>query len=135
MMTIEEIVRRRCQIKVQFESGGKTKFPAALFQPMTPISHFQSVPWSHSFQNMYNNHICKMYLDVEKLVFTVFHGNCVDFIAKSSFFYVYTFCLYECYIYSESYGTKEHSGNQILMLWVEIKLPGIFSELRTQTGP
>ena len=45
------------------------------------------------------------------------------------------FWTYECYIYSESYGTKEHSGNKILMLWVEIKPPGIFSSLRTQTGP
>ena len=40
-----------------------------------------------------------------------------------------------CYTFSESYGTKEHSGNQILMSWVEIKLPGILSSLRTQTGP
>ena len=31
-------VRRRCQIKVQFESGAKIKFLAALFQPMTSIS-------------------------------------------------------------------------------------------------
>ena len=62
--------KRRCQIKVQFESGAKTKFLLALFQPMTPISHHQSVPWSHSFQNMYNTHICKMYLDIEKWGFS-----------------------------------------------------------------
>ena len=41
----------------------------------------------------------------------------------------------ECYTYSESYGTKEHSGNQRLMSFVEIKPPGILSSLRTQTGP
>ena len=49
--------KRRCQIKVQFESGAKTKFLAALFQPKKSISHYQSVPWSHSFQNMYNTHM------------------------------------------------------------------------------
>ena len=38
--SIEE-PRRRCQIKVQFESGAKTKFQLALFQPITPISHHQ----------------------------------------------------------------------------------------------
>ena len=57
---------RRCQIKVQFESGAKKKFLAALFQPTTSISDYQSVPWSQSFQNIYNTHMCKMYLTVEK---------------------------------------------------------------------
>ena len=45
------------------------------------------------------------------------------------------FYTFECYTFSESYGTKEHSGNQILMWWVEIKPPGILSSLCTQTGP
>ena len=57
---------RRCQIKVQFECKAKTKFLAALFQPITSISDYQSVPWSPSFQNMYNTHMYKMYLKVEK---------------------------------------------------------------------
>ena len=55
-----------CQIKVQFESGAKIKFLAALFYPMTSISDYQSVPWCHRFQNMYNTHMCKMHLKVEK---------------------------------------------------------------------
>ena len=38
-------------------------------------------------------------------------------------------------VYSESYGSKEHSGNLILISWVEMKTPGILSSLRTQTGP
>ena len=37
-------VKRRCQIKVQFESGAKTKFLESLFQPMTQILNYQSVP-------------------------------------------------------------------------------------------
>ena len=45
------------------------------------------------------------------------------------------FCTYKCYTYSESYGSKEHSGNLTLMSGVEIKTPGILSSLRTQTGP
>ena len=57
---------RRCQIRVQFESGARTKFLAALFQPMTSMSDYQSVPWSHSFQKMYNTHMCKRHLIVEK---------------------------------------------------------------------
>ena len=57
---------RRCQIRVQFDSGARTKFLATLFQPMTSMSDYQSVPWSHSFQNMYNTHMCKMHLIVEK---------------------------------------------------------------------
>ena len=62
--------RRRCQIRVQFESGARTKFLAALFQTITSISDYQSVPWSHSFQNMYNTHMCKMHLIVEKRGFS-----------------------------------------------------------------
>ena len=61
---------RRCEIKVQFESGAKKKFLAVVFQPMTTISDYQSVPWSHSFQNMYNTHMCKMQLTVEKWGFS-----------------------------------------------------------------
>ena len=61
---------RRCQIRVQFESGARTKFLAALFQPMTSMSDYQSVPWSHSFQNMYNTHMFKMHLIVEKWGFS-----------------------------------------------------------------
>ena len=57
---------RRCQMKVQFESGANIKFLVALFQSMTSISDYQSVPWSHSFLNMYDTHMCKMYLTVEK---------------------------------------------------------------------
>ena len=57
---------RRCQIGVQFESRARTKFLATLFQPMTSMSDYQSVPWSHSFQKMYNTHMCKMHLIVEK---------------------------------------------------------------------
>ena len=34
---------RRCQIRVQFESGARTKFLATLFQPMTSMSDYQSV--------------------------------------------------------------------------------------------
>ena len=45
------------------------------------------------------------------------------------------FSTYKCYTYSESYGSKEHSGNLISVSWVEIKTPGILSSLRTQTGP
>ena len=45
------------------------------------------------------------------------------------------FSTYKCYTYSESFGSKEHSGNLISVSWVEIKTPGIFSSLRTQTGP
>ena len=45
------------------------------------------------------------------------------------------FCTYKCYTYSESYGSKEHSGNLTLMSWVKIKLKGILSSLRTQIGP
>ena len=62
--------RRRCQIEVQFESGARTKFLVALFQPMTSISDHKSVPWFHSFQNMYNTHMCKMNTEVEKLGFS-----------------------------------------------------------------
>ena len=65
-----KVGKRRCQIRVQFESGAKTKFLAALFQPITSISDYQSVPWSHSFQNMYNTHMCKMHLIVEKRGFS-----------------------------------------------------------------
>ena len=61
---------RRCQIRVQFESGARTKFLATLFQPMTSMSDYQSVPWSHSFQNMYNTHMCKMHLIAEKWGFS-----------------------------------------------------------------
>ena len=61
---------RRCQIKVQFECRAKTKFLAALFQPITSISDYQSVPWSHSFQKMYNTHMCKRHLIVEKWGFS-----------------------------------------------------------------
>ena len=61
---------RRCQIRVQFESGARTKFLAALFQPMTSMSDYQSVPWSHSFQKMYNTHMCKRHLIVEKWGFS-----------------------------------------------------------------
>ena len=61
---------RRCQIEVQFESGARTKFLVALFQPMTSISDHKSVPWFHSFQNMYNTHMCKMNTEVEKLGFS-----------------------------------------------------------------
>ena len=50
----------RCQIKVQFECRAKTKFLAALFQPITSISDYQSVPWSHSFHKMYSTHMCKI---------------------------------------------------------------------------
>ena len=57
---------RRCEIKVRFESGAKKKFLAVVFQPMTTISDYQSVPWSDSFQNIYNTHMCKMHLTVEK---------------------------------------------------------------------
>ena len=57
---------RRCQIKVQFESGVKTKFLAPIFQSMTSISDYQSIPRSHSFQNMYNTYLCKMHLKGEK---------------------------------------------------------------------
>ena len=57
---------RRCQIKVQFESGVKTKFLAPIFQSMTSISDYQSIPRSHSFQNMYNTYMCKMHLKGEK---------------------------------------------------------------------
>ena len=57
---------RRCQIKVQFESGAKKKFLTALFQPTTSLSDYQSVPWSHSFQNIYNTYMCKIYLTLEK---------------------------------------------------------------------
>ena len=53
---------RRCQIRVQFESGARKKFLAPLFQPMTSMSDYQSVPWSHSFQKMYNTHMCKRHL-------------------------------------------------------------------------
>ena len=45
------------------------------------------------------------------------------------------FSTYKCYTYSESYGSKEHSGNLISVSWVEIKTPGILSSLRTQTEP
>ena len=45
------------------------------------------------------------------------------------------FCTYKCYTYSESYGSEEHSGNLILMSWVEIKTPGILSSIGTQTRP
>ena len=38
---------RRCQIKIQLESGAKIKFLAALFQPMTLISNYKSVPQTH----------------------------------------------------------------------------------------
>ena len=57
---------RRCQIRVQFKSGARTKFLAPLFQPMTSMSDYQSFPWSHSFQKMYNTHMCKRHLIVEK---------------------------------------------------------------------
>ena len=57
---------RRCQIKAQFESGVKTKFLAPIFQSMTSISDYQSIPRSHSFQNMYNTYMCKMHLKGEK---------------------------------------------------------------------
>ena len=30
------------------------------------------------------------------------------------------FSTYKCYTYSESYGSKEHSGNPTFMSWVEI---------------
>ncbi len=58
--------KRRCQIKVQFECGVKTKFLAPIFQSMTSISDYQSIPRSHSFQNMYNTYMCKMHLKGEK---------------------------------------------------------------------
>ena len=67
---VQICVTRRCQIKVQFECRAKTKFLAALFQPITPISVYQSVPWSHSFQKMYNTHMCKRHLIVEKWGFS-----------------------------------------------------------------
>ena len=60
------IYMRRCQIKVQFECGVKTKFLATSFQSMTFISDYQSIPRSHSFQNMYNTYMCKMHLKGEK---------------------------------------------------------------------
>ena len=59
---IQILFKRRCQIKVQFESGVKTKFLAPIFQSMTSISDYQSIPRSHSFQNMYNTYMCKMHL-------------------------------------------------------------------------
>ena len=57
---------RRCQIKVQFESGAKKKFLESLFQPMTQILNYQSVPQTRSFQNMYNTYMWKMHLKGEK---------------------------------------------------------------------
>ena len=45
------------------------------------------------------------------------------------------FSTYKCYTYSESYGSKEHSGNLMSVSRVEIKTPGILSSLWTQTGP
>ena len=54
------------QITVQFEFRAKIKFLAALFHPLTSISDQQSVPWSNSFQNMYNTYMCKINLEVEK---------------------------------------------------------------------
>ena len=58
------------------------------------------------------------------------HENWVGFLAFP-FRCIYT---YNCYTYSESYGSKEHSGNLTLMSLIEIKTPGISSSLRTQTG-
>ena len=63
---ISKVHMRRCQIKVQFECGVKTKFLATSFQSMTFISDYQSIPRSHSFQNMYNTYMCKMHLKGEK---------------------------------------------------------------------
>ena len=55
-----------CRIKVQFERGLKIKFLEYLFQSITWMSNYQSVPWTHSFQNMYNTYMCKMHLKGEK---------------------------------------------------------------------
>ena len=58
------------QIKVLLEFRAKIKFQAALSHPMTSISDQQSVPWSNSFQNMYNTYMCKINLEVEKWGFS-----------------------------------------------------------------
>ena len=60
----------RCQIRVQFECAAKIKFLAVFSQHMTSISDYQSVPWCHRFQNIYNTHMCKMHLKVEKWGFS-----------------------------------------------------------------
>ena len=57
---------RRCQIEVQFESGAKIKFLESSFQSVISISNYQSVPWTHSFQKMYNTYMGKIHLKVEK---------------------------------------------------------------------
>ena len=43
-MRVSGLHMRRCQIKVQFKSGAKKKFLESLFQPMTQILNYQSVP-------------------------------------------------------------------------------------------
>ena len=58
-----------------------------------------------------------------------FFGFIVIFLLSNAF------CTYKCYTYSESYGSKKHSGNITFSSWVEMKTPGILSSLRTQTGP
>ena len=57
---------RRCQIKVQFKSGAKTKFLESLFKPETQILNHQNVPLTRSFQNVYNTYMWKMHLKGEK---------------------------------------------------------------------
>ena len=52
--------KRQCQIRVRFESGVKTKFLAALNQLLTSFFQCHNLPWSHSFQKIYDMYIVKM---------------------------------------------------------------------------
>ena len=47
----------------------------------------------------------------------------------------HSFWLYTCHTFSESCVTKEDRGIEKMMLGVDLKPLGIFSSLRTQTGP
>ena len=54
------MVMRQCQIRVWFESGVKKKILAASNQPLTSFFRCHDLPWSQSFQKMYDMYIVKV---------------------------------------------------------------------------
>ena len=106
----------RCQIRVQFECAAKMKFLAVFSQPMTSISDYQSVPWCHRFQNMYNAHMCKMHLKVEKWGFSKKIYLNEDWIMICEFFKIFEL---------------EHFWGSKLIAWADIRVLLIFYSFRS----
>ena len=106
----------RCQIRVQFECAARIKFLAVFSQPMTSISDYQSVPWCHRFQNMYNTHMCKMHLKVEKWGFSKKIYLNEDWIMICEFFKIFEL---------------EHFWGSKLIAWADIRVVLIFYWFRS----